>query len=107
MKSLLYIVAASFSLFAGACGSSAASSDADTRPVVEPIDSPSYKLGYQHGQDLLQQCRTENEIRDRFLDLRARHHIISSQIGQSAGRAYELGVEQAVIDSGDTLANIF
>lgn len=109
MKRLLHTVsvAASILITIGSCQSSSSDQESESRPSIAPIDTPSYNLGYRHGLELLKECGTENETRDRLLDLRARHHIINTQIGQSAGRAYELGVEQAIIDSGDTLANIF
>lgn len=73
---------------------------------IEPADSPAYYLGRQHAQELMDQCSTTGQIRDRLLDLRAREHIIRSQISGSSADAYIEGVESQLSESGDTLANV-
>ncbi len=89
------------------CGCSSGNTcDSDSIPTrfVEKADSPAYYLGFDEGERLLEECKSRGEIRDRLLDLRAREHIIRSQMRESAADAYVYGVEQAIRQSGDTLA---
>ena len=92
---------------ASSCGCSSetpsASDSLQIRPV-EKADSPAYHLGYNEGRRLLEECQSRGEIRDRLLDLRAREHIIRSQMKESAADAYIYGIEHAIRESGDTLA---
>lgn len=88
------------------CGSSdnADSAVYEVKVEVEPIDSPAYKLGRSNAEDMLRECDKETEIRDRLLDMRAREHIIRTQVSQSSANAYIEGVESYIRESGDTLA---
>lgn len=74
------------------------------RHNIEPADSPAYLLGKEHAQMMLDQCHSTGELRDRLLDLRAREHIIRTQVGSSSADAYVDGIEQQIARSCDTLA---
>ena len=92
-----------------ACSSNSADIDSEEAPaeerIVDPADSSIYFLGRSEGLSLLD-CETKNDICDRLLDLRAREHIIRTQIGESSADAYIYGIEDAVSESGDTLINV-
>lgn len=107
MKKILYCISILFltSIPLSSCsGSSDKTDPADSTCIVEPIDSPAFKLGEKHAIELLNDCRTTNELRDRLLDLRAREHIIRTQIRTTAADAYIKGIESKLKESGDTLA---
>jgi len=88
-----------------ACSGSANSHEDQCPRIIEAADSPAYRLGQRHAETMLNECRTTNEIRNRLLDLRAREHIIRTQIRPSAADAYIEGIESTVRTSGDTLAS--
>lgn len=105
-KPILTFCAAAAAFIAPGCssGSGNQSSDDGTHHDIEPIDSPAYYLGRQHGQKLLYQATTTEELRSGLLDIRAREHIIRTQVSPSSADAYVEGVEQQILESGDTLA---
>lgn len=88
-----------------ACSGKSQSQEGQSPKIIETADSPAYHLGQRHAEMMLNECRTTDEIRNRLLDLRAREHIIRTQIRQSAADAYIEGIESTVRTSGDTLAS--
>lgn len=68
-------------------------------------DSKPYQLGRRHAADMLQQCRTQDEIRDRLLDINARTTNIRRRIGAEAADNYLQGFRSYLTERGDTLAN--
>lgn len=108
MKNVFFLITLITSLLASwSCGGSDNQDVAvyEVNVEVEPIDSPAYKLGRSHAEAMLFECRTETEIRDRLLDLRAREHIIRTQTSPSSADAYIEGIESYIRESGDSLGN--
>lgn len=103
MKHLAHIFILLVCGLSAACSGSASQEDQSPR-IIAAADSPAYRLGQRHAETMLNECRTTNEIRNRLLDLRAREHIIRTQIRPSAADAYVEGIESTVRTSGDTLA---
>ncbi|MCM1292682.1 MAG: hypothetical protein NC111_05755 [Bacteroides sp.] len=108
-RSLIAIFAAALI----ACSSSGSNDDetADSIAVekqmtIDPADSSAYKLGCRHAIQLLDQCSSVNEIRSQLLDLRAREHIIRTQISESSADAYVYGIESTISENCDSLAYI-
>lgn len=76
------------------------------------VDAPSgvaggcesaYDLGVKATQQMLENARTTNDIRNGLLDLRAREYSIRSQVGASAADAYINGIKSYLKEHSDTL----
>lgn len=63
-----------------------------------------YDLGFRAASRMLSRCRTDNEIRNELLDLRAREYAIRSQVGSGAADAYIKGIHTCIEQQSDTLA---
>lgn len=99
MKKLLSILsglAFAVTLFCSCGGGSGSKSDPEAAKNA-------YLQGRTAATELLQQCTTQGEIRDRLLELRARRYDYQMASGDGAAQSFEDGIRDYLKESGDTL----
>ena len=66
-------------------------------------DPSAYNLGRQCADILLKSGKTESEIRDHLLDVRAREYNIRTRVSNEAADTYITAFKNRLRESGDTL----
>lgn len=79
---------------------------ADVADVQDADFDKAYDLGFRAASRMLSRCRTDNEIRNELLDLRAREYAIRTQVGSGAADAYINGIRTCIEQQSDTLAEV-
>lgn len=114
MKKIFLPIAAALLLLAGC--SHDASGDRSSEVLPQEIDTTAavgdqriYQLGYDHAVEMLDTClapssTSSQRLEQGLLDLRARIHIISTQVSPAAASDYARGVTDAIRATSDTLA---
>ncbi len=79
---------------------------ADVADVQDGDFDKACDLGFRAASRMLSRCRTDNEIRNELLDLRAREYAIRTQVGSGAADAYLKGIRTCIEQQSDTLATV-
>lgn len=66
-------------------------------------DPSAYNLGRQCAEQLIHNAKSESEIRDQLLDIRAREYNIRTKVNDEAADTYIAAFKAKLQESGDTL----
>lgn len=84
------------------CVGSNNNSSSDTRSMSQRA----YSLGVEDANAIVSECQTEEAVRIRLLDIRARATNIKNRISEDASEEYLSGFKHGLEQHGDTLATI-
>lgn len=96
------IIPACIAAALSSCGGSNGNSSSDTRSMSQRA----YTLGIEDANAIVSECMTQEAIRIRLLDIRARATNIKNRISEDAAEEYLSGFKYGLEQHGDTLATI-